>query len=279
MMGVLLDVTDRKQAEEERIALIREQAARAQAEEALRLHDEFLSVAAHELKTPITSVLASAQLIARQVEKRASLDPTRLRDRVRTIDRQAGKLGRLVTQLLDLGRLEAGQLRLDRTETDLTGLVEGVVGALQAQTTKHALALRAPGRVGARVDPLRIEQVVTNLLDNAIKFSPGGGTIEVDVSAPDADTVRLAVSDRGIGISPDRRARIFERFYQAHVDDHRSGMGLGLYISRQIVELHRGHIEAEFPPQGGTRFVVTLPTGRVAGGAPAEAAAWAWAWA
>jgi signal transduction histidine kinase len=274
VVGVLLDITDQKQAEEERIALIREQAARAQAEEALRLRDEFLSVAAHELKTPITSVLASAQLIARQVEKRASLDPARLMDRVRTIDRQAGKLGRLVAQLLDVGRLEAGKLSLEPAETDLVALVEGVAGTLQAQTTKHVLALRAPARIETLIDPLRIEQVVTNLLDNAIKFSPGGGTIQVEVSTPDADTVRLAVSDRGIGIPPDRRARIFERFYQAHGDDHRSGMGLGLYISRQIVELHGGHIEAEFPPEGGTRFVVTLPAGRVAGGASVQAAAW-----
>ena len=91
-----------------------------------------------------------------------------------------------------------------------------------------------------------MEQVVTNLLDNAIKFSPSGGTIEVEVSAPTPDTVRLAVSDPGIGIPPDRRARIFQRFYQAHADDHRSGMGLGLYISRQIVELHGGHIAADF---------------------------------
>ena len=275
VVGVLLDITDQKQAEEERIALIREQAARAQAEEALRLHDEFLSVAAHELKTPITSVLASAQLIARQVERRATLDPARLADRVRTIDRQAGKLGRLVAQLLDVGRMDAGKLTLDRTEADLTGLVEGVIGALQAQTTRHALVLHAPRRVAALVDPLRIEQVVTNLLDNAIKFSPSGGTIEVEVSTPNADSVRLAVSDSGIGIWPDRRARIFERFYQAHGDDHRSGMGLGLYISHQIVELHGGHIEAEFPPERGTRFVVTLPVGKNAGGALAEAAAWA----
>jgi signal transduction histidine kinase len=274
MVGVLLDVTDQKQAEEERIALLREQAARVQAEEALRLHDEFLAVAAHELKTPITSVLAAAQLITRQVDKGTLLDPARLKDRLQTIDRQAGKLGHLIAQLVDIGRLEAGKLRLDRTETDLTGLVEGVAGVLQAQTTRHALAVRASGRVRALLDPLRMEQVVTNLLDNAIRFSPGGGSIEVEVATPDDDTVRLAVSDPGIGIPPDRRARIFERFYQAHADDHRSGMGLGLYISRQIVELHGGHIAAEFPPQGGTRFVVTLPTGRLAGRAPAEAAAW-----
>ena len=273
VVGVLLDVTDQKQAEEKRIALVREQAARAQAEEALRLHDQFLVVAAHELKTPITSLLASAQLIARQVDRGAVLDPARLKDRVRTIDRQADKLGRLVTQLVDVGRLEAGDLSLDRTETDVTALVQGVVDAVQMQSPRHALVIRAPGRVGALVDPLRMEQVVTNLLDNAIKFSPGGGTVEVEVSTPDAATVRLAVSDPGIGIPPDRRGRIFERFYQAHTDDHRSGMGLGLYLSRQIVERHGGHIEAEFPPQGGTRLVVTLPSGRVAGGGPAEAAA------
>jgi signal transduction histidine kinase len=103
MVGVLLDVTDQKQAEAERIALIREQAARAQAEEAQRLHDEFLVVAGHELKTPITSVLASAQLIARQVDKGTPLGPARLRDRLQIIGRQVGKLGRLTAQLVDIG--------------------------------------------------------------------------------------------------------------------------------------------------------------------------------
>ena len=107
-----------------------------------------------------------------------------------------------------------------------------------------------------------MEQVVTNLIDNAIKYSPEGGQIEVSLVTPDDHTVRLSVRDHGVGVPPQHRAQIFDRFYQAHAGGpltSMAGMGLGLYISRQIVEMHDGRIEAEFPDDGGTRFVVTLP--------------------
>jgi signal transduction histidine kinase len=109
------------------------------------------------------------------------------------------------------------------------------------------------------VDRLRIEQVLINLLDNAIKFSPDGGPIEIDLSSGDDGIMRLSVRDHGIGIPPEQRPRLFNRFYQAHAGDYRSGMGLGLYISRQIVELHGGSMDAEFPLDGGVRIVVSLP--------------------
>jgi signal transduction histidine kinase len=109
------------------------------------------------------------------------------------------------------------------------------------------------------VDPLRLEQVLTNLVNNAIKYSPDGGTIAIAVTQH-ADTAQVTVRDHGLGIPPEHREHIFDRFYQAHSRSHRSGMGLGLYISRQIVDLHGGSIIADFPADGGTRFVVTLPT-------------------
>ena len=117
----------------------------------------------------------------------------------------------------------------------------------------------APEPVFALVDPLRIEQVVVNLIENAIKFSPDGGAIEIAVKQLTAATVMLRVQDHGLGIPLERRNHIFDRFYQAHADHYRSGMGLGLYISRQIVEQHGGSITAEFPAEGGSIFVVTLP--------------------
>jgi signal transduction histidine kinase len=124
---------------------------------------------------------------------------------------------------------------------------------------KHRLVAR--GRVSTRVpvDPLRLEQVLVNLLNNAVKHSPEGGRIEVELAQPSPDTVRLAVRDYGDGIPPEHRARIFERFHQAHGEGHLRGLGLGLYVSRQIVEAHGGQLTAEFPEGGGTRFVVTLP--------------------
>lgn len=99
------------------------------------------------------------------------------------------------------------------------------------------------------------------MLDNAIKFSPDGGRIEVEVSTPRAETIRVAVRDHGIGIPPGRRHDLFTRYYQAHAESHRSGLGLGLYVSRRIVELHGGKIEVELPADRGSRFVVHLPTG------------------
>jgi signal transduction histidine kinase len=237
-----------------------EQRARSAAEEALRMRDEFLSVAAHELKTPITSLWGMAQLMLRQLDKRGAVEPDRLQRALRMIDTQSRTLARLVEQLLDVSRIEAGKLALDRQPTDLGQLVRAVVAMAQVRATEHRLRLRTPrAPVRAAVDPLRLEQVVTNLLDNAIKYSPEGGEIEVELAAPEAAGVRLSVRDRGLGIPPERRRHIFDRFYQAHATSHQSGMGLGLYISRQIVELHGGRIEAEFPPDGGTRLVVRLP--------------------
>jgi signal transduction histidine kinase len=230
-----------------------------EASQAVQERDEFLSIAAHELKTPITSLLAWTQLTLRQQRSEQGLDPRRLEERLQTIEQQAGKLGRLVNQLLDLSRLSAGKLPLELAETDAAALVEAVVASFRAQEPDRDFQVRVLARPTVKLDPLRVEQVLANLLNNASKFSPPDQPIEVEVASAEGDGVRLAVRDRGMGIPVERRARIFDRFYQAHADDHRSGMGLGLYVSRQIAELHGGRISAEFPPDGGTRFVVTLP--------------------
>ena len=110
------------------------------------------------------------------------------------------------------------------------------------------------------VDPVRLEQVPRNPLDNAVKFGPVGGRVDVDVWSPEIGTVKVAVRDRGLGIPPEHRDQLFDRFHQAHSAEHTSGMGLGLYISRHIVRLHGGTIDAEFPEDGGSRFVISLPT-------------------
>ena len=142
-------------------------------------------------------------------------------------------------------------------------LLSGVatpVSAAQTRASQHPITLRTDGALPALVDPLRLEQVVTNLLENAVKYSPEGSPIEVELARPSSDMVQVAVRDHGFGIPPERRAEIFERYYRGHAGDHASGMGLGLYISRQIVELHGGEVLAEFPPDGGSRFLVRLPT-------------------
>ena len=260
IVSVSTDITERKQAEDERVELLRrEHSARLDAEAAIQTRDDFLSVAAHELKTPVTSLRASAQLLSRKLLKSAPQAPQWLQDGLRVIDQQSERLTRLIGQLLDVSRLDHEQRLADRTPTDLTALAERLVAAFGARTSRHTIALTGDDNVVAEVDPVGIEQVISNLLDNAIKYSPEGGKIDLHVSEEDDERVRLAVRDRGIGIPPEKRNEIFKRFYQAHAEDHRSGLGLGLFISQQIVRLHGGEIAAEFPADGGVRFVVRLP--------------------
>ncbi|MCL5256703.1 MAG: MEDS domain-containing protein [Chloroflexi bacterium] len=260
VLGYSRDITDQKLAEEERERLLLEvEAKRQQAEEAVKLRDVFLSVASHELKTPLTSLLGYAQLMQRSMQREGTVDPQRLQHVLEVIGQQSDKLARLINQLLDVSRIESGKFIIERKSTDLAGLVESAVSNARARTARHIIQANAPARLEASVDPLRLEQVLGNLLDNAIKFSPEGSVIEVEVHALDEQNARIAVRDRGIGIPPERRADLFSRFYQAHQSGYSGGMGLGLFISKQIVELHGGTIAAEFPEDGGTRFVVELP--------------------
>jgi signal transduction histidine kinase len=221
--------------------------------------DEFLAVAAHELKTPITSLRLAVQYLRRVVENGGVAENQQLRPSLLTIEQQSFRLGRLVTELLETVRLRAGRIVLDQRRANVVDVVAKSVRDAQAGTSRHEIALSAPRRLDAKLDALRFEQVVTNLLDNAIKFSPSGGRIDVELSAPERGAVRLAVRDHGIGIAAEHRSHIFERFYQSQPNDQRAGLGLGLYVSRQIIELHGGRIEAEFPDDGGTRLVVWLP--------------------
>ncbi|HUE75497.1 MAG TPA: GAF domain-containing protein [Chloroflexota bacterium] len=230
-----------------------------EARQAIKLRDEFLSVAAHELKTPITSLRGFAQLIVRRLDKTGSIDPDQIHQALLAIDQQSSKLARLVTQLLEVSRIEAGRLALEPVSTDLSRLVESIVETTRGSSAEHEIVAVVPPEVIVVADALRLEQVLTNLLDNAIKYSPTGGRIDVEVSATGDETVRIAVRDHGIGVPVEHHKRIFDRFYQAHADDYYSGMGLGLYVSRQIVDLHGGRITVESPPDGGSRFVVVLP--------------------
>jgi signal transduction histidine kinase len=228
---------------------------RKRAEEA---RDEFLSVAAHELKTPLTSLRGFVQVLLRQSEKGSPADPVRLTQALRTIDEQTQKLSRLVAQLLDVSRIDAGRLVVDTKPLNLVTLVEDAVAAARTRCGGHLVSLRAPTSLLAPVDPLRFEQVLTNLLENAIKFSPAGGRVDVAVRR-DGGQALIAVTDHGVGVPPEHRDRIFDRFFQVPQGGSVAGMGLGLYISRQIVELHGGRLTAEFPPEGGTRLLVALP--------------------
>ena len=229
-----------------------------EAQAAVRLREEFLSIAAHELKTPITSVRGSAQLTLRRFEREGSLDAQRTTAALRTIDSQAARLASLVDRLLDVSRLRAGKLALELATCDLAALLRGAAERAQATTTRHVVVVHAPDRLDVQIDQLRIEQVVTNLLDNAIKYSPEGGAVEVHLDVV-GESVRLAVRDHGTGIPVEDLSRVFDRFFQSHNASHLSGMGLGLYVAQEIVELHGGTISARLPEGGGTLVEVVLP--------------------
>jgi signal transduction histidine kinase/integral membrane sensor domain MASE1 len=249
VIGVTTDVTERVRAEA--------------AERAVQARDEFLSVAAHELKTPLTSLRGFSQILLGYLRDGRLAGPETLQRALHQIEGQTEKLSRLVDHLLDVTRLEAGRLRLEPRATDLAELVRVVAFMAQEQTSAHTVEVVAPLPVVAWVDPLRLEQVLTNLVDNAVKYSPQGGVITLTAAQePMDEAVRLTVRDRGLGIPPDHRAHIFDRFYQAHASSFRSGLGLGLYISHEIVALHGGQLTAEFPPEGGSLFILRLPMGQ-----------------
>lgn len=259
-VAVNSDITERRREEIERLHLLeRERAARADAEAAVRMRDEFLSVAAHELKTPVTSMRGYAQLLGRQLTPGRTPSPERVQRSVDAIVQQSDKLTRFIDQLLDVSRIAAGRLALNPQPTDMGRLVREIVDSMQAMTTQHVLELAVSGDTYANVDALRFEQVMTNLITNAIKYSPYGGPVWIAVERWDSATLRISVTDRGIGIAPEHRGRIFERFYQAHGSGYFGGMGLGLSISQAIVEAHGGRLDAEFPDVGGTRLVIVLP--------------------
>lgn len=231
-----------------------------EAQEAIRARDEFLSTAAHELKTPVTSLTLAAQLAIRHLDSSGNeVEIDRIRRALVMVDHQTDKLTALLNQLFDVSRIEAGKLVLERRQVDVVPIVQQVVATAQFSTAAHSVSLGAPPRLEMLVDPLRFEQVVANLVSNAIKYSPGGGDVEVELSCEGDRQLRLSVTDHGLGIPPERRARIFDHFYQAHGEGYLGGMGLGLYITRQILEQHGGTIDVEFPPGGGTRFMVAIP--------------------
>src|SRR5215469_1987259 len=239
-----------------------ERVARLAAEAAIEVCYDFLSVAAHELQAPLVELFTNAHMITRKLEmsEADAFVPVWLNNGLRVIDEQANRLRRLVDQLLDVSRIDQNKLALARTPSNLAHMAQTLVDLFAARTTEHQIILTADRELIAEIDRGSIERVLANLLDNALKYSPNGGQIEVEVRSADAERTRISVRDHGIGIPVEKRPAIFTRFYRAHAEEHLSGLGLGLFISQQLVALHGGEITVEFPVDGGTRFVVLLPT-------------------
>lgn len=252
------DVTARVRAEEQRDQLLRdERKARAEAEEAVRLRDEFVTIASHELRTPLTSLQLAMQGLERRLAP--GMDFERARSALARCTRQIGRLTALVDQLLDVSRIQAGRLELLLREVDLRAVVRDAAAQLADQLALAGVALvvRAEAPVVGRWDGDRLEQVVINLLTNALKFG-GGRPIEVAI-ASDGRTARLSVTDRGIGIDREMQSQLFERFRRGVSARNYGGLGLGLYVARTFVVAHGGRLYVESKPGEGATFTVELP--------------------
>jgi len=232
-----------------------------EARRAVQLRDEFLSVASHELKTPLTPLHLKLAALSREIP-RCCEDEARAQGLQRHVEmarRQLRKLSTLISALFDVSRISQGRLRLELADTDL-GEVLGEVAAWfapEAARVGSKLWVEGEPHVPGRWDRLRLEQIVTNLLSNAIRYG-AGRPIHVRVEAV-GDQARLVVQDEGIGIPPEDVERIFGKFERAVSDRHYGGLGLGLYITRSIVEAMGGTIRVESRPGEGSTFTFDLP--------------------
>ncbi|WP_375770301.1 PAS domain S-box protein [Archangium gephyra] len=261
-VGIVEDVTEQRSTEAERDRLFRE------AQEAIRVRDDFLTIASHELKTPLTPLSLRLASLERRLERKEPVDPTLLRHARQHLVRLAA----LINDLLDASRIEAGRLALHFEPTRLDALVERALTAMDAERGQHRIDYSHPEEaVRIRGDPYRLEQVIANLLENALKYSPADSTVRVTLDVR-GDFALLSVADEGIGIPRDQQEQLFERYFRARnvaVTSY-GGLGLGLYISRDIVERHGGRIWVESEVGRGATFYVALPLLSAANPTPPE---------
>jgi PAS domain S-box-containing protein len=232
----------------------------SEAQAAVAARDEFLSIASHELRTPLTALRLALENM-RRVSTRGDAEklPAQYVERVlATAERQGQRLEKLVTALLDVSRIQMGRLELDVDEVDLGAVISEVVAQFEDEAAQTGSTLRVRGEsVRGYWDRLRISQVVTNLLANAVKYG-GGNPVEIEYGPRD-DRATLVVRDHGIGIDPVDQPQIFERFERAVSSRNYGGLGLGLYIVKRIVEAHGGSVRVESVPGAGATFYVDLP--------------------
>jgi len=255
-----MEMAVRKQAEEERARLlVREQAARAEAEAANRNKDEFLATLSHELRTPLTAILGWSHLL-----RSKNLNDTDTVRALDTIERNARSQSQLIDDLLDVSRIITGKLQIDRGPVDLSSVIEAAVDALRPAAEAKSIGIDVSlGAAGECVlgDQNRLQQVFWNLFSNAVKFTPRGGRVRVDAARTDS-RLRVSVMDTGIGITPEFLPFIFDRFRQADGSPTREhgGLGLGLAIVRHLMDLHEGTVEVESEGKNlGSTFTITVP--------------------
>jgi PAS domain S-box-containing protein len=248
---VARDVTDRREAEE---ALRRLSDARS----AVRARDEFLALAAHELKTPLTALGLNLQAMVRASHRKPAEVIATLASRTERLQRHVDRMSGLVETLLDVGRVASGQLELRMEPSDLAEVAARVASrCVEERGGRCCVVLDAPEPVAGRFDPNRMEQVMFALLDNALKYG-GGGPAHLSVRA-EGKRARVAVRDHGIGIAPEDQERIFHKFERAAPSTQYGGFGFGLWAARQLVKAHGGEIRVRSAPGEGSTFEVVLP--------------------
>jgi len=256
---IVQDVTHRVCTEKERIDAERERARLVRdLRDAVRVRDEFLSTAAHELRTPLTSLKLSVQRLL--VTSETCTGSAQVNAQLRIIDRNVGRLDRLIESLLDVQRMRGGPMEIERHEDVELGTVTREVLSRFAEEIRRAhsvVTVDAPEQVLGQWDRSRLDQIITNLVSNALKYGQGS-PIEITLRR-EGDVGHFAIRDHGIGIPTTDQSRIFEPFERAVSPDHYGGLGLGLWIVRHIVEAHGGRISVESEPGEGSRFSVWLP--------------------
>ena len=237
MIGVMFDITDRKHLEQQK--------------------EEFLSIASHELKTPVTTISAYGELLQKMFEKSPDSNEKTF---ISKMNYQLGRLKALINDLLDSTRITEGQLPLDYERFNLNELLAQLEQEFQNVSANHQLSLRCSDLITLNADKKRIEQVITNLISNAIKYSPKGGQVVITCKNLETE-VQVSVADEGMGISEESQKNLFNRFYRVPHKNLNAypGMGLGLYISAGIVRRHGGKIWVESVPEKGSVFNFTLP--------------------
>lgn len=240
-------IVERKKAEEElRIQQISKQAT----EDLMAKKDEFMSIASHELKTPITSVKASLQVLEKMVSHDESL--TIIAPFVLRSTKQVNKLTSLINELLDVTQIQAGKLEVKKKEFNLMEMVIECVDQCRTADGKHQVVINGDESIVLFADHDRIDQVLCNLLTNAFKYSPENSRVDVDFEQLADGRTKLSVSDRGIGIPEDKITHVFDRFFRVeNTSLNYAGIGLGLYISSQIIKKHRGEIGIRNNPSNG----------------------------
>jgi len=250
IVGFALDVTSLRDAEEVRARGL------AEWERSLRVRDDFIAIAAHELRNPLTPlVMQTSSLRSTLCARKSGVDPGWLDQQLEIVQRSAGRLTRLVDDLLAVSQATIGRLDLSTEEVDVAALVRDAVD--RSAHDGRRIRVQTTGDTRAQCDRLAVERVVSHLLSNALKHG-GSGPIETDVDDL-GDDVRISIRDHGPGLSPDERLRIFERYERFAPLRHAGGFGVGLWIARQIVDAHHGTIDVWTAPGDGTRFTITLP--------------------